>query len=53
MSQKNIFIALGVVLVGAAVVAANLYFRKDKGLTVTTEAIKARVAWVRSATHGP
>jgi HlyD family secretion protein len=37
-----VLIAIGVVLVGAAVVAANLYFKKDKGLTVTTEVIKSR-----------
>ncbi|HEY7293224.1 MAG TPA: efflux RND transporter periplasmic adaptor subunit [Vicinamibacterales bacterium] len=42
MSSKNILIATGVVLLGAAVVGANLYFKKDKGLAVTTEAIKAR-----------
>jgi HlyD family secretion protein len=42
MSRKNILIVLGVVLVGAAVVIANLYFRRDKGLAVTTEAIRAR-----------
>src|SRR5689334_12816943 len=42
MSRKNIFIAVGVVLVGAAVVAANLYFKRDKGLVVTAEAIKTR-----------
>src|SRR5437867_1819925 len=42
MSRKNIFIVIGVVLVGAAVVFANFYFQRDKGLTVTTEAIRAR-----------
>src|SRR3954463_7104145 len=42
MSRKNVLIVLAVVLVGAAVVGANLYFRKDKGLTVTTDTIKAR-----------
>ena len=42
MSRKNILIAIGVVLVAAAVVGANFYFKKDNGLTVTTEAIKAR-----------
>src|ERR671923_1324557 len=42
MSRKNILIIVGVVLVGAAVVAANLYFRRDKGLAVTTEVIRAR-----------
>src|SRR5438132_3328202 len=42
MARKNILIAIGVVLLGAAVVAANLYFRKDKGLSVTTDVIKTR-----------
>jgi HlyD family secretion protein len=42
MSRKNVVIAVAVVLAGAAVVAANLYFRKDKGLPVTTDVIKAR-----------
>src|SRR5947209_2391673 len=42
MSRKNVLIAVGVVVVGAAVVGANLYFKKDKGVAVTTEAIKAR-----------
>jgi HlyD family secretion protein len=42
MSRKNVLIIIGVVLVAAAVVGANLYFKKDKGLTVTTEVVKAR-----------
>ena len=42
MSRKNVLIAIVVVLIGAGVVAANLYFKKDKGLTVTTDVIKAR-----------
>jgi HlyD family secretion protein len=42
MSRKNILIAAAVVLIGAAVVAANLYFKKDTGKLVTTEGIKAR-----------
>src|SRR6266853_277277 len=42
MSRKNILIAVGVVLLGAAVVGANLYFKKDKGLSVTTDVIKNR-----------
>src|SRR6267378_3070183 len=42
MSRKNILIAVGVVLLGAAVVGANLYFKKDKGLSVTTDVIKSR-----------
>jgi HlyD family secretion protein len=42
MSRKNILITLAVVIAGAAVVGANLYFRRDKGVSVTTETIKAR-----------
>src|ERR1700756_4631965 len=42
MSRKNVLIAIGVVLLGAAVVAANLYFRREKGLTVTTDPVRAR-----------
>src|SRR6476646_5065087 len=42
MSRKNVFIAIGVILLGAAVVGANLYFKKDKGLLVTTDVIKNR-----------
>jgi HlyD family secretion protein len=42
MSRKNLLITLAIVLIGAGVVAANLYYRRDKGLTVTTDAIKTR-----------
>src|SRR6185503_8637530 len=42
MSRKNVLIAVAVVLVGAALVAANLYFKRDKGLTVTTDVVKMR-----------
>jgi HlyD family secretion protein len=42
MSRKNVLIVLAVVLVGAAVVAANFYFRKDKALAVTTDVIRTR-----------
>jgi HlyD family secretion protein len=42
MTRKNILIATAVVLVAAALVAANLWFKREKGLTVTTEAIKTR-----------
>ena len=42
MSRKNLLITLAIVLIGAGVVAANLYYRRDKGLTVTTDTIKAR-----------
>jgi HlyD family secretion protein len=42
MSRKNVFITIVVLLVGAAVVAANVYYKKDKGLAVTTDLIKTR-----------
>src|SRR2546430_5861440 len=42
MTRKNILITLAIVLVGAGVVAANLYYRRDRGLTVTTDVIKTR-----------
>ena len=42
MTRKNILIVSGVVLVGAAVVAANLYFRRDQSLIVTTDVIRVR-----------
>ena len=42
MTRKNILITLAIVLVGAAVVAGNLYYRREKGLTVTTDVIKTR-----------
>src|SRR5881275_2540516 len=40
--KKKILIGVAIVLIGGAVVGANLYFKKDKGLPVTTEAIRAR-----------
>jgi HlyD family secretion protein len=42
MNRRNALIALAVILLGAAVVGANLWFKREKGLTVTTEVIKAR-----------
>ena len=42
MSGRNFFIGLAIVVVGAAVVGANIYFIRDSGLTVTTDQIKAR-----------
>src|SRR5437773_7253221 len=42
MSRKNILIVVGFLAVAGAVVGANLYFKKDTGLTVTTEVIKKR-----------
>src|SRR5436190_2643875 len=40
--RKKWLIVTGVVLVAAAAVAASFYFKKDKGIVVTTEAIRAR-----------
>src|SRR5262245_66212474 len=42
MSRKNIWMAVAVVIVGAAVVAANLWYQRKPGTTVTVEAIKTR-----------
>src|SRR5574342_286650 len=42
MNRKNILIALGVIVLLGAIVAANLWFKRDQGVTVTVEAIKAR-----------
>jgi HlyD family secretion protein len=42
MNRKNILITLAVIIIGAAVVAANLYYKKETGVTVTVEAIKSR-----------
>src|SRR5712691_11743346 len=42
MSRKNVLITIGVVLLAGAVAGANFYFKKDKGLSVTTDVIKSR-----------
>src|SRR4029078_2757044 len=42
MSRKNVLIALAVVVVAGAVVGANFYFKKENGLSCTTDMIKAR-----------
>ena len=42
MKGKKVLIVLGVILLGAAVVAANLYYRRDTGLSVQAEALRAR-----------
>jgi HlyD family secretion protein len=42
MSRRNILIAVGVVLVGAAAVAASFYFRREQGIVVATERIRSR-----------
>src|SRR3954453_7051488 len=42
MTRKNILIGLAILLVAAAVVAANLWFTRGPAVTVTVEAVKAR-----------
>jgi HlyD family secretion protein len=42
MTLKKTLIALGVLLLGAAVVAANFWFRRETAPNVTTEAVRAR-----------
>ncbi len=42
MTRRNILVAVAIVLVGAAVVGANLWFKREQGLTVTTEVVKMR-----------
>ena len=42
MNRKNVLITLAIVVIGAGVVAANYYFRRDKGLTVTTDVVRTR-----------
>ena len=42
MKAKTVLIALGVVALLGALVAANLYWKKDTGVSVTIEAIRAR-----------
>jgi HlyD family secretion protein len=42
VKRKNILIWAGVIVVAAAVVGANLFFKREKGVTIQTEAIKKR-----------
>jgi HlyD family secretion protein len=42
MNRKKALIIIAVVLAGAAVVGANLYFQRDTGVVVNAEAIRAR-----------
>jgi HlyD family secretion protein len=42
MTGKKVLIVVGVVLVLAAVVAANLYYRRETGLNVQAEALRTR-----------
>src|SRR4029450_4271132 len=42
MTRRSILTAIAIVLVGAAVVGANLCYKTQKGLTVNTEVVKVR-----------
>jgi HlyD family secretion protein len=42
MNRKNVLITLAIVVIGAGVVAANFYFRRDQGITVTTDVVRTR-----------
>src|SRR3954469_8061832 len=42
MSRKNVLITLAVLVAAAAVVGVNVYYRRDTGVTVTTETIRTR-----------
>ena len=42
MTPKKVLIIIGVLVLAAAVVGANLYFKRDTGVTVNAEAIRAR-----------
>jgi HlyD family secretion protein len=42
MNRKKALILVAVVLIGAAVVGANLYFQRDTGVVVSAEAIRTR-----------
>jgi HlyD family secretion protein len=42
MTRKKVLIIVAVLVVGAAVVAANLYYNRETGLSINAEAIRAR-----------
>src|SRR4051794_25385413 len=42
MKLKNILIAIGVVAALGAIVAANFWYKRDTGVSVTVESIKSR-----------
>ena len=42
MTRKKALIILGVVIIGAAVIGANFYFRRQTGTSVNAEALRAR-----------
>ena len=41
-TRKKVLITIAVILVGAAAVGANIYFRRDTGVSVNAEAIRTR-----------
>jgi HlyD family secretion protein len=42
MSRKNVLITTAIILIAAGVVGANLYYRRDQRITVTTDTIRVR-----------
>src|SRR2546430_1533316 len=40
MSRKNVLITLAVILVAGAIVGANLYFRREAGVSVTSASLE-------------
>ena len=42
MTRKSIVATVAILLVGAGVVAANIWLKREKGLSVTTEVIRQR-----------
>ncbi len=42
MTRKKVLITLAIILVAAAVAAANIWYRRDQGIQVATEAIRTR-----------
>jgi HlyD family secretion protein len=42
VNRRNVLTFLGIALIAAAVIAANLWFKRETGVTVTTEVIKLR-----------
>jgi HlyD family secretion protein len=42
MTRNKVLVAIGIVVLGAAVVGANLWLKRDQSVVVTVEAIRAR-----------
>ncbi len=42
MTRKKVFIIILIVIIGAGIVAANLWYRRETGVTVAVEAIRTR-----------